>query len=122
MTGGIEIHFMHYSSVQEAADKWARRLSRVKWGKTKILYKFCDHDGATDQQIQTFDSMESPNRVCFTGKSVPATKHTVVIESHLNKRVVDGGELAKISGKYFSAVEWICGGNAVDPLWPRNIL
>ena len=119
----IEVHFMHYSSVQEASEKWSRRLTRVEWGKSKVLYKFCDHDGATNKQIQTFDEMKNLNRVCFVGKRIPDTNQTVLIEKQVQGRVPDGGELAKISGRYFSAIDWICGGDAKgNHTWPRNVL
>ncbi|MBO7913689.1 DUF1919 domain-containing protein [Vibrio sp. G41H] len=48
---GVTIHFLHYRSVNEAKDKFSRRLSRMKSelnNNRLLVFKFCDVDFADD--------------------------------------------------------------------------
>jgi uncharacterized protein (DUF1919 family) len=109
LDGKIELHFMHYRSAEEAASKWRRRTSRASWDSKSVFFKFCDHDGASEDQIRCFDNMANLSRVCFTGRKYDWTSRCVYVAGCAESRVPDGGELAKVSGKYFSAVDWIKG-------------
>lgn len=119
LDGRIELHFMHYRSPEEAVEKWRRRTDRASWDDKSLFFKFCDHDGATDEQIRRFDRMTELSGVCFTGRKLNGTSRTVSVPGCEGGRVPDGGELAKVSGKYFSVVDWIASGGTggMGPWW-----
>lgn len=60
----IEIHFLHYSTKEEAAEKWFKRIKRVN--KNNMIVKFCDRDLCTPELIHKFDLLPFKNKVCFT--------------------------------------------------------
>lgn len=62
--GDIEIFFMHYSSPEQAINKWHRRIKRINWNH--ILYKFNDQNGCTELDIKRFEAVPVKNKICFT--------------------------------------------------------
>lgn len=123
LDGRIELHFMHYRSAEEAVAKWRRRTERASWESGSLFFKFCDHDGATESQIRDFDDMTELSRCCFVGGKLSGTNRVVHVTGCKSKRVPDGGELAKVSGKCFSAVDWITsgGGGGMQPGWGNRL-
>lgn len=65
----IEIHFLHYFSIEEAMMKWRCRAKRID--TTNMIVKFCDRDLCTPQLISEFDKLPYTHKVCFTAKSYP---------------------------------------------------
>lgn len=65
----IEIFFLHYHSEQEAKDKWERRIGRINWDR--LLVKFNDQNGCTEEHIRAFDALPYKNKVCFTVRDYP---------------------------------------------------
>lgn len=119
LDGRIELHFMHYQSPEEALAKWRRRAERADWASKSVFIKFCDHDGATGKQIREFDNLTGLSRVCFAGSRLSRTIRVDHVNGCEKERVPDGGELATISGKYFSTVDWIASGGmgGMRPWW-----
>ena len=73
----VEIFFMHYSSEQEAREKWTRRAARINWDN--LLVKFCDQNGATEAQLRAFDALPYAHKVCFTARAYPGLACGVVL-------------------------------------------
>lgn len=69
LPSGIEIHFLHYSSPEEAREKWNRRVSRIDWNNAII--KFADKDLCSPDLIRRFDRLPFPNKVCFSAVPYP---------------------------------------------------
>lgn len=65
----VEIFFLHYKSEEEAKEKWDRRVKRVN--RQKLLVKFNDQNGCTEEDIRTFDALPFKNKICFAVKSYP---------------------------------------------------
>lgn len=108
----IEIHFMHYSDVSEAMEKWDRRVKRINWDRRNIFIKFCDIGNCTKEELEDFDKLDFSNKVCFTAKNYPQLKSNVWIKELKDEPcVVDGGSLYKIGSKYFDVVDWLNGGS-----------
>jgi len=62
----IEVHFLHYQTVEEATEKWERRKARIHWDK---LFVSCtDRDGMTPELMKVFDALPYNKKVIFTGK------------------------------------------------------
>ena len=55
LPGGIEIHFLHYATAEEALDKWTRRMSRLDWDN--CIVKFSRNNGCTDGHLRRFDAL-----------------------------------------------------------------
>jgi uncharacterized protein (DUF1919 family) len=108
----IEIHFMHYSSVEEAVAKWNRRLERIEWDKQNIFVQFSERALCTPELIEEFDRLNFANKICFTSKNYTQFKSCIWIEECKDEPyVVDGKQLYNISKKYFNLIDWLDGGN-----------
>lgn len=62
----VEIFFLHYTSEQEAREKWNRRCKRVSW--KRLLVKFNDQNGCTSENLQDFMRLPFKNKLFFTCK------------------------------------------------------
>ena len=60
----IEIMFLHYTSEEEAKEKWNRRKKRINWNN--IIYKFSDQNMCTYEHIEKFNNFNVKNKICFT--------------------------------------------------------
>lgn len=114
LLGDSEIHFMHYKSDQEAAEKWSRRLARFPRNPDAWRFKFCDHHvGASPHAtalLEEFDALPFSKKICFLGREEPALKCGVVLRDYLPEgRVMDGHALYRVSLRHFHAVEWLAG-------------
>ena len=77
MLEDVTVYFMHYPTEKEAREKWERRVSRICW--ERVLYKFCDQNGATPEQIAAFDALALKHKVCFCARPYPGLKSVVVL-------------------------------------------
>lgn len=59
----IELFFLHYHSKEEAKEKWSRRCKRINWDK--MLVKFNDQNGCTEDLIERFTRLPYKNKICF---------------------------------------------------------
>lgn len=62
----IEIFFLHSHSENEAREKWSRRCKRINWDK--LLIKFNDQNGCTNEDIMKFIQLPYKNKLFFTAK------------------------------------------------------
>lgn len=62
----VEIFFLHYHSEQEATKKWQRRCQRINWDR--LLVKFNDQNGCTEQDVKAFLALPFKNKLFFTCK------------------------------------------------------
>lgn len=76
--GDIEVYFMHYSSEEEAAEKWYRRAKRVN--TEHILYKLSQREGCSRQDIEDFMALPLEHKLCFAYDEVPGTIHVPELE------------------------------------------
>lgn len=66
---GVIIYFMHYSSKEEAIDKWNRRSERMlsfieTHGIDKVIFKICQRDGAACD-VDNFRSLKLKKTIYF---------------------------------------------------------
>jgi uncharacterized protein (DUF1919 family) len=64
MLGDVEIHFMHYSSKEEAQEKWNRRCKRIN--KDRMLVKMSQRYVRTKDILDRFSALPFKNKICFT--------------------------------------------------------
>ena len=60
----IEIMFLHYHTKDEAKEKWERRCERIKWDK--LIFKFNDQNGCTENDARAFLELPFKNKLFFT--------------------------------------------------------
>ena len=65
----IEIYFMHYTSVEEARQKWERRKQRMN--RSNMIYKLSQREFCTREDVETFLSLPLEHKVCFAYDNVP---------------------------------------------------
>ncbi len=97
---GELIHFLHYKSAAEAAEKWNKRLKRLDWNN--CLVKFSDNDECTPGLIKRFDELPFRNKVCFTAGEFPELKSVIHIPRFKGKRHVKS--CWKFSDRYFNFI------------------
>ncbi|UTW68402.1 DUF1919 domain-containing protein [Anaerobacillus sp. HL2] len=64
----VEIHFMHYSTFEEAKNKWIVRSKRIQ--HNNIFLMMTDRDGCTYEDMVKFDNLPF-KKVLFTNKRYP---------------------------------------------------
>ena len=62
----VEIVFLHYSSEEEAFEKWNRRKERVNFNH--IILKFSRMDLCTEKEIAEFDKIDFNNKFVFNNR------------------------------------------------------
>lgn len=121
--GDSEIHFMHYKSEAEAAEKWRRRLDRFPRDPAAWRFKFCDHHVGPPPEagrlLAAFDDLPLTHKVCFLGRREPSPACGIVLPECLPEgRVMDGHALYRHSLRRFNALAWLAGAPAQSPRFP----
>ena len=62
----VEIVFLHYSTAQEAEEKWNRRKGRVNYDK--LIIKFSRMDLCTEMHLKEFDKLPFPNKFVLNNR------------------------------------------------------
>lgn len=78
----IEIIFLHYSSEEEAKEKWIRRCSRVVWDN--IVYKMSEQNECTDALLAEFDKIPEKRKFCFVSEN-KGLDSQVIFKEYLGK-------------------------------------
>lgn len=72
LDGKVEIHFLHYHTEKEAADKWYRRSKRVN--RDKLLIIGMEQNLCSINDIMAFDQLPFENKYFFSTKELPEVK------------------------------------------------
>lgn len=72
-----ELHFLHYTSQEDAKEKWLRRVGRMNFDY--MIFKFSDGDLFEDTMAKRFDDLPFKNKVCFSAKEFPDLKSVVTL-------------------------------------------
>lgn len=114
----IELHFLHYSSDDEAREKWERRTSRMLEEKNmdNYFFKICDRERAEKEHLLKFHDLPYKNKVSFAVKDYAELKgknHIKMIESYKNrnKKVHNGKKVFKLTFLYFNLNKWLLNEN-----------
>lgn len=71
----IELFFLHYHSKDEALKKWNRRCKRINWDR--LLVKFNDQNGCTNDLIKRFINLPYKNKICFVVSEIDNLENIV---------------------------------------------
>ena len=80
----IEIFFLHYKSEKEVTEKWNRRCKRINWDR--IIYKFNDQNGCTEDNVRDFFNLKLDNKVFFTCKDWENKNKSIIKISQLGSK------------------------------------
>lgn len=111
----IKIYFQHYSTNEEAAEKWVERTKRIN--KDNLFILFAEHDNCTYDDLLEFDKLPYKNKIALTHKLYPEIK-----SAYRLKGFEENGEVGNLyefinsySGKkyydQFPYVKWFNGCN-----------
>jgi uncharacterized protein (DUF1919 family) len=111
----IEIHFLHYSSEEEAREKWGRRVERLRRdseNNVPIFVKFCDRENCTKDHLERFHALPFKNKISISMHPFDMTNHlyTPRLKDPKGDYVIDGLRLYRKRYHYFDIVNWISTG------------
>lgn len=75
--GKVEIHFLHYYSVEEATEKWYRRAKRINWNKL-VIFGF-EQNLCNDDHIRQFDKLTFTRKFFFSTKDIPDCRSNIYV-------------------------------------------
>lgn len=102
----VEIHFLHYSSNEEALEKWTRRTERINLNN--LFVSFSDRDGCTMEHIQTFDVLPFKHKVFFSAKKISGIQSLVWLKLYKDRSCI--GDIYANPWhyrKYFDVVDFL---------------
>ena len=83
LDGKVEIHFLHYHTEQEAAEKWYRRASRVNFDNLFIIGM--EQNLCTEKEIREFDGLPFKNKIFFSSKKINGLKSNCFMSEFENQ-------------------------------------
>lgn len=108
--GDLTLHFTHYHTEEEAAEKWAERAARIDRDNLFIFLE--ERDGLTWEQLLQLGSVKARGLVVFTANAYPDIPYALQIPKYAPAGEV-GNILAKSYWddsreyeKYFDFVKW----------------
>ena len=82
---GLEIHFLHYATAEEARQKWTRRVARINWDNA--IVKFSDRYLCSEELVRRFDRLPYRTKVCFLPRALPYASVCALPEFRGEERV-----------------------------------
>jgi uncharacterized protein (DUF1919 family) len=104
----VELHFVHYRSVEEAREKWYRRCDRMfrEVSNENYFYKICDRDFCSASHLKEFHALIPQNKVSFGVRESGFSMHKVIPNPGFGY-VVDGRRLFERSKSYMDVWKWL---------------
>jgi len=122
---GIEIHFLHYKSLDEALHKWTRRTERLQKAiknDTPLFIKLCDNESCTIEHLAKFHTLPFKNKISIGVQNLDSPNHIHVPElKEKNKNtIIDGAKLFNKRYRYFDITEWILNSKIKNTLTSKS--
>lgn len=83
LNGNVEIHFLHYHTEEEAAEKWYRRAQRVNLNNLLIIGM--EQNLCTENEIKEFDKLPFERKIFYSSKNLPECKSNCFIPEFVQK-------------------------------------
>ncbi|MES2823631.1 MAG: DUF1919 domain-containing protein [Pseudomonadota bacterium] len=111
----IEIHFLHYNSVEAAFNKWEQRVARFNEAiaaGTGIYFKLCDTEGCNPAQLKRFHALPFKHKLSLGLQKYNHKNHLHVpyLRNKTGTSLVDGAKLFKKRYTYFDITQWLLTG------------
>lgn len=98
LLGDVEIYFMHYSSEQEAKEKWERRVARIE--KEHMLFKLSQREKCSKEDVAKFVGLPLKNKICFSYEEVSGAIVVPELEGYQ-------GDETPVIGKYYDEISML---------------
>lgn len=104
--GGIEIQFLHYTSEEDANNKWEKRKKRIN--KDNLFFVGSERDLCTEKLIRRYQNLPFENKLFFTANRYDNDRSLIQIKEFENEKIVGDiwPDQLKIY-KYFNVLKWI---------------
>lgn len=121
---GVEIHFLHYASADEARAKWERRTARLRVARAAgvpLYLKLCDRDGCTSAHLARFHALPFGSKVSIGVRAFDSPHHLCrpELKDPGGDCVVDGVKLYAQRYRCFDVAEWIARGCVTSTVYSR---
>ncbi|MBR2635114.1 MAG: DUF1919 domain-containing protein [Clostridia bacterium] len=105
---GVKLWFMHYTSFEDAVQKWKQRCGRID--KNNLYIIMVERDSCTEEDLLRFDKLPYENKVCLVHKDYNRVQCAYRIPGFEEKNEV--GQLHhvcnKVNGKrYLDAFKYV---------------
>lgn len=108
--GHVEIHFLHYSSEEEARSKWNQRRARMNM--ENLFVEFSDRNLCAYEHLLEFDRMNFPHKVVFTAQPHPEIRSGVWLSEFAAKPYIDNiYNKTYVYKRHFDMADWLNGGS-----------
>lgn len=99
--GRIELHFLHYTTFEDAVNCWNRRLKRIN--KDNLYVIMTERDGCTMDHLKRFGNLSFKHKVAFCSCSFGKDKTFYYVKGFESL-----GEVDMLSyGKFTLVPEWM---------------
>jgi uncharacterized protein (DUF1919 family) len=104
------LHFMHYSSEDEAREKFLRRAARINWEQLFIKVDFGKPD-YTAMDVARWNGMKLPNSLAIVPESSPFARQAIWNAMTTPYWEINGARMFAISRNFFDFPHWTRTGN-----------
>ena len=101
----IELHFLHYSSFEEALQKWEERKKRINYDNLFIIGS--EKYGCTPDIIEQFEHLPYERKLFFTTKKYTSFKSTIWLEEYRDAVEVPDIIPERLWLKYIDLIAWL---------------
>lgn len=105
----VELHFLHYSSSEEAEQKWEARKRRMNFGNLFVAYS--DRDLFEDQHLLEYENLNYEHKVFFCADPKYKTPSSVWLPEFVDQPYV--GDLYTepyFVYRHFDVIDWLNKG------------
>lgn len=98
--GDVEIHFLHYKSIEEADLKWNKRIKRINWDR--IIVKFSQQNQCQKHILKEFETLKYKYKFCFVNEHVSDNPVFIYLDECKDSEEVTFDAEKKYYNKYLS--------------------
>lgn len=107
--GDVEIHFMHYKTETQAAEKWASRLKRLNRGNLFVV--FSDSEEFKEPHLERFAQLPYSHKMFLSAKPRSSFEGTVFVRDYANAPYVFDVTRNRRYEKYLDLTKWLNGAS-----------
>jgi uncharacterized protein (DUF1919 family) len=101
----VEIHFMHYKTEAEAAEKWNRRLKRLN--RDNLFFVFSDGEEFSEELLERYQKLPYFHKIFFSCKPYSEVSGNVYVEDYAKEVHVYDSTRNRRYEKYLDLVKWL---------------
>lgn len=107
--GDIEVIFMHYTTPEEAKEKWERWKKRINWNN--LIFKMSEQNGCTFEDLKLFNQFSAEKKCLFVSRDY-GLKCQVIYKEYEDKGLVEND--TNNFRKYINLYDLINGNSCND--------